>query len=727
MERRTVSRPAVWIGFSCFGGLLAAAFLPLKMLPCLCLSLLFAAGILILTKISRRAPAALLVLISLSVSFGVYSVLSWFTVLPPQRYAGNQYQIQAEILSEGEKRYGNHYYTARVFRIEDTAQDVDFRVRLSHTEALNADIDDTVQCTVRFYTFEDAFGLSSRTAQLAENKVLGAYISGYDSITVQPAEKHSLRFYCSAVRRFLDARLQAALPPDEASILSAMLLGLRTDLSDTLRRDYTSAGASHILVISGMHMAIISNFVLSAFLFLRMRRRMAAGITIVFILVFMAISGFSVSVVRSGIMQILLLLGILIGRTTDALNSLAIALLVLMISNPFCTADVSLLLSFSATLGILVLSPRMIQFLTGRIRDLSRRKMMVRLCLPLVSAVSAVLGSLPVQLFVFGTLNFSSILSSLLVLYISAWIVRIGALAVSLLGIPVLSGTASPFLFASGLLVRLQNGIIRWIASKLPLQLELSGSYLPGTVILIVLFFLLAFWLYRGKQLPVIVYFLSAVLLFGGAFFQHTVLNAYPRLLTADYGYAQCTALIHGDRAVVLLCDGSGEKAASALRSSGVRELSILHYGEKESEIRCADVLLQEFPTGQVLLPESVYWNSDHTDTLCSTYEYGCTLELDHDIRAKISANGDRVDLFYGDLQIVAEQSGAVLLPEAADILITNTADTRLSAPLTVLQTEDTSDILNEHLHTGEYIFTSDYPVLYLSLHPDGSHTIHEG
>ncbi len=379
----TVSRPAVWLGFSYFAALLLATFLGAGITPYLAAALFLALCAVLLLRMYRTHPAVLLMLLSATAGMVVFSVLSWLNVLPAERYIGNTYRIQATIESDGEHSYGRYYYKARLHCIEDTEQAVDFSIRLSHGEALRAEIGDGIACTAHFVAFEDGGGLSSRTSQLADGKLLAAYITDYESISIVPAKEKTPAWWCALIRNSVRDKLLSAYPKAEGSVLCAMLLGLRDDISDTATVAYRSAGASHILVISGMHMAIIAQFALSALCFFGIRRRYAAGLSILFVLGFMIISGMSVTVVRSGIMQILLLLGLITGRTADPLNSLAVAVLFLTVSNPFYVGDVSLLLSFFATLGIIQLSPRMMKALTAKITSDRRKEHAVRLLSPL--------------------------------------------------------------------------------------------------------------------------------------------------------------------------------------------------------------------------------------------------------------------------------------------------------------------------------------------------------
>lgn len=724
MERKELIRPAVWIGFSYFGALLAAAFLRVRYTPYICVGLLMIGLVQLLCRVHKKNPAIPVVVLTAAVAMGVYSVVSWLTVIPTERYIGNIYPVQAVLESEPEHSNGKYYYKARIIQIEEPKQSVNFSVRLSYGEVLDAEIGNIVSCSVKFFSFQDRFGLSSYTSQLADGKVLGAYITDYESISVSPSEKKTLSYWCASVRSYMRDKILRAYPGEEASVLNAMLLGLRGDISEDLEQTYKTAGATHILVISGMHMAIVAQFALSLFCLFGIRKRYAAGLSIGFIILFMAVSGMSATVARSGIMQILLLVGLMLGRQADSLNSLAIAVLCLALSNPFCVGDISLLLSFSATLGIIVFSPRITSELTKRIQKPQRKERTAKLLMPVSTSVSAILGSIPVQLYVFGTINLSSLLSSLMVLYASAWIIRLGVPAVLCISVPLLEPVAAPLVFLSGLLIRYQNFAVGFVGEHLPETISISGAYLPGAVLIIVLFLLLVFWVCGGKRIPLPAYGLAAVLFGAGILLNTYTQESGTRLLVLDSGYAQCTAWIDGHDAAVLQCSGSGSSVVDALKEHGVDTVRFLHVGDEESEIRCAEKLSEAFPAETVLTNTEVYFPSAPDAEI---YDYGCTVMLSKDMALCISENGDRAFLTVYGRMIFLESGVTGVGTECADILITDREESSVSAPLTILQTEKKVEEVAGSLSSGDYLLSSEHESILLDFETNGGYRILNG
>lgn len=721
MEDKNIARPAVLLGFSYFSTLLIATFAGVTYTPVLSLSALLALCFCFLLKLHRTNKSFVLTVCAIFLGFLVFTVLNWTTVRPVERYVGNTYRVHMKICSDAERNYGNFYYTAHVFEIEEPQQSVDLKVRLSHGEALPASVDDTLICTVRFSEFEDSYGLSSRTSQLADGKVLSAYISNYEDMQVVPAESHSFAYYQNAVQTFVKEKILNYFPKTEASILSAMLLGDRSDLPATLLNDYKSAGAVHILVVSGMHMAIIAQFALSALCFLGLRRRAASLITIFFVVSFMVLSGMSATVVRSGIMQIILLLGIAIGRKADALNSLAIAIAVLALTNPFCVGDISLLLSFSATFGIIQLSPQILRLLTGRIQKAGHQRFAVHLLSPIATSVAAILGALPVQLYVFGTVQLTSLLSSILILYASAWLLRFGILAVMLLCVPVLSPMAAPFIFCSNLLIRYQNAVVTWIADTIPLSLEFCGAYLQIAVLLSVLLFAIGFLVSKNTKLRAIACALSILIFCTGMAANAWKNGNEVKILVLHSDFAVCTAVVQNNEACVLQCSGNQNEVAEFLKANGVTTLRQLYVSEPESAVRCASSLSDIFPTARIYVPDTVYFSSD---TNVQSYHYAMRETLFTEMPFTITANGALEHLTVYGKTVAFEEKDGSYQPENADILVTKNTSSKIRAPFTVLRTDAIIEDIAETLYSGDYILTSSYEKICLCFSEDGNYTV---
>ena len=724
MRELEIVRPFVWIGFTAFGALLLASFLGAELTAYLCIICLISAVLLLIIKFRIQCRYAIILLITASLFFGSYSFLYQTKAAPYAIYANEKRTIHAEVLSLPEENSGKFYYNVKVHSIGELNDPINMTIRLSHREALEAEIGDTVHCLVRFYDFDTHPGLSSKASHLAKGTVLGAYIADHETVVIEQGARTGIRFHLSKLRQYLNDRITESLPIEEASVLSAMLIGMRDAIPDTVNNNYRDAGASHILVISGTHMSSLVQFMLDALVSVGVRRRYAICLTYPAVILFMAISGFSASVLRSGIMQLIWLTGLLLGRKPDSLNSLAIAALLLLTANPFAIGDISLLLSFSASLGMITLSPRMIEFCTARIEDPHVKYRVLKVVVPVISSVSAVLGALPVQLYAFGTINVLSVITSLLVLYASAWIIRLGMPTVILLSIPFLSPAASPLLLVTGLLIRYQNFITAFVSKHFPDPVYIAGSYVQSFVLILTAFLLLARWIYGNKPMSAAVYISAAILILSTVTTNYLLTKNQVKLVVLHNDYASCVAVQRNRRAAVISCSGSGAEVSDFLRDHGTHKVEWLFVGDTESEIRCAEELYSAFKTENVLIPNTVYFPAVRYPYV---YHYGTDLPISENETVYLSSNGDRIDFEILGNRITFNTNNAGYMPYTADILITDHIGEPLKGSLTVVYS-DKSPRETDYLQTaGEYVFTSEYNAICLTFTPDGKYQIRSG
>lgn len=154
----------------------------------------------------------------------------------------------------------------------------------------------------------------------------------------------------------LSAMFLAHCDRDSGGISVAVLLGNKDHLSDTTQRDFRRIGISHLLVVSGMHFAVFITFLDFGLRKFKLNRILRCTINICFILFFMALTGFSPSVVRAGVMHLIAQLAFLLLKETTPLNSLAIAGTLIILISPYSALDCGMQLSFIAAYSCIAFS-----------------------------------------------------------------------------------------------------------------------------------------------------------------------------------------------------------------------------------------------------------------------------------------------------------------------------------------------------------------------------------
>jgi competence protein ComEC len=147
------------------------------------------------------------------------------------------------------------------------------------------------------------------------------------------------------------------LSPDDAAMLTAMLTGDRTLLGHRLRVGFERTGSFHLLVVSGMHLAIFSGLVFWSARRLRLGRFWASLATVALSLGYALLTGLGQPVQRAFWMVALYLVGRMLWRERLPLNAIGFAALAILAANPAALADAGFqmtLLSVLAVAGIAV-------------------------------------------------------------------------------------------------------------------------------------------------------------------------------------------------------------------------------------------------------------------------------------------------------------------------------------------------------------------------------------
>jgi competence protein ComEC len=166
----------------------------------------------------------------------------------------------------------------------------------------------------------------------------------------------------------LGRALERALPEPEAALARGILLGQRVSIPSDLSDDFNRAGISHLVAISGYNVTLVAGLTVSMLAWLLGRRRatLAAMASVVF---FVFLVGAAPSVLRAGVMGLVMLGAMIAGRPGHGLTSIAFAGALLTLWQPLAIDDVAFQLSFASTLGLILVSAP----LTERLQTLLAR------------------------------------------------------------------------------------------------------------------------------------------------------------------------------------------------------------------------------------------------------------------------------------------------------------------------------------------------------------------
>ncbi|WP_294538454.1 ComEC/Rec2 family competence protein [uncultured Bacteroides sp.] len=268
---------------------------------------------------------------------------------------------------------------------------------------------------------------------------------------------------------------------DELAVLSALTLGDKTDLSESVRESYSVAGVSHVLALSGLHIGLLyalAFFLLRPLLLGGQSGRVLRSLLLILLLwLFAFFTGLSPSVVRSAAMFSIWALADLCGRQSFSLNTLALTAWLMLLVRPVWLFDVGFQLSFAAVLSILLFQPFLYRLCPVRHRAGTYLWGLVSV------SVAAQLGTAPLVLFYFSRFSTHFLLTNLLVVPLVTLILYA---AVVLLLLTPMGGLQAVAAVGLEKMLRMLNLLVRWV-EQLPYAsvdgiwlypLEVAGCYL---------------------------------------------------------------------------------------------------------------------------------------------------------------------------------------------------------------------------------------------------------
>ena len=181
------------------------------------------------------------------------------------------------------------------------------------------------------------------------------------------------------------------------SVAQALILGDKTYISDDLKDAYTISGLFHLLSMSGSHVAIVTAIFLTSLLFLPVKIRFIfASFGALFLIL---LGGFNVTVIRASIFASIIMMAYVFDIKVNSKKFILFVAGIFLLISPLSVQDISFLMSFGAVFGIIY----MMQAGYGIIKT------------SLLTGVAATLITAPLALYVFGTTNHLSILSTMII------------------------------------------------------------------------------------------------------------------------------------------------------------------------------------------------------------------------------------------------------------------------------------------------------------------------
>lgn len=248
-----------------------------------------------------------------------------------------------------------------------------------------------------------------------------------DHIRILPQQgRTGFRGRVLQTREYLLQQLQVyGFSGHEYTLAAAILLGRDDTMDPRLRSGFASAGAMHILCVSGLHVGVIFLILDQLLKFLNRRKYghiIKAAILLTMIWLYAMITGMAPSVMRASTMISFVIAGKALNRPTSVFNSLAASAFLLLLSNPLTITHIGFQLSYLAVFSIVTLQPLMYK------RWKPKNKILDKIWAISTVSIAAQLGTFPLAVHYFNIFPIYFLITNLVVIPLSSLIIYSGFL-----------------------------------------------------------------------------------------------------------------------------------------------------------------------------------------------------------------------------------------------------------------------------------------------------------
>ena len=296
----------------------------------------------------------------------------------------------------------------------------------------------------------------------------------------------SIRRVFAELRLRMKEVLAEGAGEESGAVLAAMMLGDKGSVSDESALNFSSAGLSHLLAISGLHVSLIGMGILVFLKKMSLNQYAACAVSVSFLIFYTVFTGAREATVRALIMFAVMAVGKCALRSYDPVSSLSAAGIIVLILRPSSLFLSGFQFSFAAAFGAAVICPVLIKKL--KLDIYGRGKIRGILCSAAMVWISVQIATVPVMLWNYYEFPVLSIFPNMIFVPLMSLVMLLGFAGV-LIGM-LFPGTAQVILFLPSVLIRAMEGTGAFLR-KLPFGSVVTGQpslfqiglYVLGTVL----------------------------------------------------------------------------------------------------------------------------------------------------------------------------------------------------------------------------------------------------
>ncbi len=359
----------------------------------------------------------------------------------------------------------------------------------------------------------------------------------------------------SPIRSYIRKTIENVIGGVEGEFMLGLLIGDRTNIPDVVQQEFSDAGVSHVLAVSGLNVVFVSLIFLGVCSFLPIPRQWKRVIVLVALLFYMNVAGLSSSIIRATVMALCILGGEMIERKSNVLNSLGVSALIILMIDSRQLFDIGFELTYAAVLSLALFYPIISNYFVEKPAVTIVGKTMILVWQMVSVSVAAFIGTAPIIACYFNKASFISFFSNLIVVPASNFGLAIGVVVVFL----SLVSSQLTLLYASLAKVLLFLSLkfiafcasIRWLILYVP---HLS----PIFYFVYIIFLLCLYYVSKNmkRQKPLVTILLCANVIVYGWIVLHHARPADVRITFLDIGQGDAALLEFPDGKNIMIDTG---------------------------------------------------------------------------------------------------------------------------------------------------------------------------
>lgn len=254
--------------------------------------------------------------------------------------------------------------------------------------------------------------------KFTENKNIGTGVIGDYKIEDYKILKSDFIDKLYKRRKYVFESIESKLGERKAALITSVSFGYKSELNEDHKELMKNLGISHVISISGLHLVLVYSV---------LRRFLGVKLSLVLALVYVLFSGASAPAVRAYIMIVILNVGKIVKRNYNPIAALSLSGIILILEKPYYIYNLGFVLSFLATLGIILFN-----------KDLNKKlyKLPNSIRNTIAISLSAQILTLPVIILYFNEVSLNFIVGNIIVIPFINVLVVLGNILIFIVEIP---------------------------------------------------------------------------------------------------------------------------------------------------------------------------------------------------------------------------------------------------------------------------------------------------